>query len=497
MSKVYIGIGHGGSDPGAVSGSFKESVFALDIGCACTAELRRHGISVKQSRITEKTHGLQDKINDCNNYNPVVAIDIHLNAGNGDGFEVFHSINSSKGKKFAECLEARVKQLNQQSRGVKTRKNAKGKDYFGFVRQVKCPSLLVECAFIDNKEDVKLVDTIKERIVFGKALAWGILDYLGIKIKEEKVTEKPVSLNKKVRRIAGANRVKTAIEIANTGWAKAKNAILVSGNNYADALVSVPFSYAVDAPILLNTKDYLEKENVELLKALSVEKVYIIGGEKAINSFIETDLKNDYTVERIFGKTRFETSIEVAKKLQEITGNRSKTAYGVSAESFADALSVSVGAAIGESPIIYLPTKGEIFDNIKDYLINIHSEIIVVGGNKVIADEITGQLAMFGLAVDRISGANRYETCLKVNNYFDEKDFYAYQGLGFATGKNYPDALAAAAWCTVEGIPIVLIDDGADTKELLEFISWRDGEDVFVFGGEAVLSNKIVNKFVK
>lgn len=31
MAKVYIGVGHGGADPGAVSGSHKEKVYALDI----------------------------------------------------------------------------------------------------------------------------------------------------------------------------------------------------------------------------------------------------------------------------------------------------------------------------------------------------------------------------------------------------------------------------------------------------------------------------------
>lgn len=40
MAKVYIGVGHGGSDPGAVSGSHKEKVYALDIATSQHRNLR-------------------------------------------------------------------------------------------------------------------------------------------------------------------------------------------------------------------------------------------------------------------------------------------------------------------------------------------------------------------------------------------------------------------------------------------------------------------------
>ena len=37
MAKIYVGVGHGGSDPGAVSGKHIEKNYALDIANACTA----------------------------------------------------------------------------------------------------------------------------------------------------------------------------------------------------------------------------------------------------------------------------------------------------------------------------------------------------------------------------------------------------------------------------------------------------------------------------
>lgn len=186
MAKVYIGVGHGGSDPGAVSGKHVEKNYALDIATACTAELKRHGVLVMQSRTSDVKEKSEEKVKECNNYNPDVALDIHLNAGGGDGFEVYHAVNGSEGKALAKAIEKAVTaETGQNSRGVKIKKNSSGKDYFVFIRDTKCPALLIECAFIDSK-DVQSVDTLAERQKFGKAIAHGVLDYLGISIKAEK-----------------------------------------------------------------------------------------------------------------------------------------------------------------------------------------------------------------------------------------------------------------------------------------------------------------------
>lgn len=184
MPKVYIGVGHGGSDPGAVSGSHKEKTYALDIATACTAELKRHGVSVMQSRTIDETESAAAKIKECNSYNPDIALDIHLNAGGGDGFEVYRSITGGKGIALAGAIEKTVKAIGQNSRGVKIKKNDDGRDYFGIIRQTNCPAVLVECAFIDSK-DVQIVDTLAERQKMGVAIAHGILDYFGISTKTQ------------------------------------------------------------------------------------------------------------------------------------------------------------------------------------------------------------------------------------------------------------------------------------------------------------------------
>ena len=45
MAKVFIGVGHGGSDPGAVAGGIKESAANLQMALGMTEELARPGVA--------------------------------------------------------------------------------------------------------------------------------------------------------------------------------------------------------------------------------------------------------------------------------------------------------------------------------------------------------------------------------------------------------------------------------------------------------------------
>lgn len=191
MKKVFIGVGHGGKDPGAVAFGYKESEFNLDIALACRDALRSSGVDARVSRETNISEDLVYRIKECNAFNPDLALDIHNNAGGGDGAEVYHTKYLGTGKTLANNILAEMTKIGQNSRGTKIKKNSKGEDYFGFIRQTKCPAVLVECAFIDNAKDVKIVDTLAERKAMGVAIALGILKTLKVPYKAPVTQTKP------------------------------------------------------------------------------------------------------------------------------------------------------------------------------------------------------------------------------------------------------------------------------------------------------------------
>ena len=188
MPKVFIGVGHGGKDGGAVANGVKEKDLNLSIALACRDVLVRHGVSVKMSRTKDENDPLSEEIKECNAFAPDFAVDIHNNAGGGDGAEVFYHHGGGKGKTLAENILGEIVKVGQNSRGAKTRVNANGKDYYGFIRETSCPAVIVECAFVDNAHDLEILATERERQLMGVAIAKGILNALGVAYQSERGT---------------------------------------------------------------------------------------------------------------------------------------------------------------------------------------------------------------------------------------------------------------------------------------------------------------------
>ena len=186
MAKVFLGVGHGGKDPGAVGNGLHEADLNLSIALACRDELERHGVIVGMSRVTDENDPVSDEAKECNAFKPDLAVEIHCNAGGGDGAEAFYRANGG-GWELAKNILAEIVKIGQNSRGAKTKTNAQGKDSYYFLRNTDCDDVaLVECAFIDNATDIQIIDTPGEQKAMGIAIAKGVLATLGIKYKEEK-----------------------------------------------------------------------------------------------------------------------------------------------------------------------------------------------------------------------------------------------------------------------------------------------------------------------
>lgn len=194
--KVFLNAGHGGSDPGAVANGLKEKDLNLTIALSCRDELKRHGVTVYMGRSTDADRTSSQIIEVCNSCGASIAVDIHNNAGGGDGAEVYYYSGGGKSKELANAILAEIVKHGQNSRGAKTRVGSDGTDYYYFIRETVPPAVIVECAFLDNKTDVKIIDTTAEQKKFGVAIAKGILKQLGIAYKAPATTKPAATTNK-------------------------------------------------------------------------------------------------------------------------------------------------------------------------------------------------------------------------------------------------------------------------------------------------------------
>lgn len=210
--KVFLGVGHGGSDPGAVKYGHEANMNLIS-ATAAKDYLLAHGFIVEMSRTKDEYDPLTEEIREANASGALCAVDDHKNAGGGNGFEAFYSIlsNALGGKLLAQYIEEEVKAIGQNSRGCKTKKNSAGKDYFGFIRQTTMPAVILEGCFVDNATDMKDFDTTAELREYGVAYAKGIIRWLEDtgRVKKASATTKPAPVAKPAVTTAYYKKCKT------------------------------------------------------------------------------------------------------------------------------------------------------------------------------------------------------------------------------------------------------------------------------------------------
>lgn len=295
-------------------------------------------------------------------------------------------------------------------------------------------------------------------------------------------------------RLAGTTRFETAVEISKEAFTKADTAIIAYGLDYADALAGVPLAKAYNSPILLTYKDTLPSETVSEVKRLGAKKVIILGGEGAVGKGVVDTLKQngftDKTIKRIAGQTRFETAARIADELETVTDKKPGEAFVVSYTSCADALSASTAAAIKGAPILYAAKDGELNAQTKACLAKAEKAYII-GGEGVISNSTLALVknAAAKKQAERVSGADRYKTCVAVNQKF--KDILTGNQICVAKGLDFPDALAGGVLAAAKGIPMFLADNTLENEQI-NYIKSKKADSMYVLGGIGAVSEKLV-----
>lgn len=301
-----------------------------------------------------------------------------------------------------------------------------------------------------------------------------------------KVENDPISF-----RLAGNSRTETANVISDVGWNYgADTVILTRDDDFPDALTGTPLAYSLNAPILLTNSKTLTPETAEQIDRLNPRNVFILGSSGAVSSDIELQLKEKYTVTRLGGSDRYETSASIAKYLSKNGYLKTNKAIIASGLNFPDVLAVSSMAAHQYIPIL-LTEPNTLPANTQEILRELQvSETIIVGGPGAVSSEIEKQLPK----PIRFGGKDRYETAVKIAEGLsaDLTNIYV------ATGNNFPDALAGSVLAARTNSPVILVDQKL-TPEVSSFLYGRarGSKEVFLLGGSSVVPDTILDELVK
>ena len=190
---------------------------------------------------------------------------------------------------------------------------------------------------------------------------------------------------------------------------------------------------------------------------------------------------------RIAGPDRFSTSAAVAQEF-----DTAATVYIANGRNYPDALSAAPAAAHANGPLL-LTEQGSLPAVIAAEIVRLDpGRIVVVGGTGVVSLAVESALEALqpGTQVERIAGADRYETSREVTaDAFQSGAPTAF----IATGSNFPDALAASAAASHYDGPVILTNGSAteiDTATL-DLLDTLNTTEVLLAGGTGVVSTGI------
>lgn len=191
--KVLIDNGHGSNTPGKRSpdGQLREYAYTREIAERLVMELRKNGIDADRIVKEEIDVPLAERCRRANEYkaSEAVLVSIHCNAaGNGSdwmsarGWEAWTSVGKTKADKLATCLYENAEHCLP---GMKIRKDMTDGDQdkesgFYILKHTKCPAVLTENLFQDNKEDVEFLLSEEGKLAIVNLHVWGIMKYLGL-----------------------------------------------------------------------------------------------------------------------------------------------------------------------------------------------------------------------------------------------------------------------------------------------------------------------------
>lgn len=249
--------------------------------------------------------------------------------------------------------------------------------------------------------------------------------------------------------IAGSDRFATSAQMSQRAFPDgAASVVLATGRNWPDALGGASLAGAVNGPVLLVDTNAVPSVAMDEIRRLGADRIFILGGASAIGPDAEASLVAEFgrsAVERIAGATRYATAEKVAARVVAEQGAEwDGTCLLATGANFPDALAASPLAASKGWPLL-LSEKASLTDVARSRIVAMGAKaVVVLGGSGALSPTVESQVRSIPgvTSVGRLSGADRYETAVRVARYGHDKAGLAWNGLALSTGMNYPDALS-------------------------------------------------------
>lgn len=195
---VIVDPGHGGIDPGAVCNGSIEKDLNLKVASKLASFLALSDVDVIMTRTTDTLLGSgttvkQQKIADLNerlkvlkSVDSCIFVSIHMNKFSdvsARGMQIFYASASAEAAELAECIQALARDNDNNNK-----RQIKPDDGNIFIlKNTDAPAILVECGFMSNAEECRLLNTEQYQNKTAFIIYCGIIKYLQEKQDENAI----------------------------------------------------------------------------------------------------------------------------------------------------------------------------------------------------------------------------------------------------------------------------------------------------------------------
>lgn len=296
-----------------------------------------------------------------------------------------------------------------------------------------------------------------------------------------------------VGRAAGADRYGTAAavsrELIPSPGIGIGTVFVATGEQFPDALAGGPAAASHDAPLLLVRASAIPAATRDELLRLRPARIVVLGGPGAVSDAVLVALRqytrsrDSASVIRVGGSDRYDT----AARISSYAFASASAVLIATGANYPDALVGSAAGARHGLPLL-LVTGTAIPITTERELNRLRPErIYVLGGPSVVSDGVAGSLPIYASSgsVTRLAGPDRYVTAVEVSRHFFPDNA---AGRAFvATGRNFPDALAASA----AGAPLQLVPGTSLPGIVRHELRRLNPTRIVIAGGPSVVSDSV------
>lgn len=316
-------------------------------------------------------------------------------------------------------------------------------------------------------------------------------------------------------RIAGNDRISTAILASQTRTDWGCNVVLARYDDFADALSAGPLADVLNAPILTNPSSGLDSRVANEINRLGNTtkcdgvNVHVIGGTGALSEAVSkavAKLSGVSGVLRYQGSDRYQTSVAVSVatiNLYTSLNIRDVNVFLATGRDFADAMTAGASAAQANG-VVLLTAGSSVPAQTRSFLDNLRNLIPGTPANIASIYTVGGAAAMAWPDSDMsFVGVDRYQTASKLaDHFFNWKGNISStqtRSVGIASGWTYADAVVAAGYMANADGPLLLTNPNVLNGFTKDYLVRQQVavNHAFVFGGSGTIAPSVTGQVSK